>query len=289
MLSGKKITKLGVWFVCLMFAMASGISWAESSAHDKVLQIGILPTLSARLLLKNYQPLQMYLERALNRPVELVTANDFSTFHLNTIEGKFDLIVTAAHMARLAQTEAKYVPLTTYKAVNRAVLLESKDQPLQSIQGLKGKSLAFGDRQALIVSQAIGYLRDNGLREGIDYTLLDTQSHNSAAYSVQKHQSALAITSPSGYKNMPDQIKESVKIFMTLPEFPGLMWMAHPRVASDAPKFKAALLGFTADTAEGKQFYESTGYIGMREIGKDEMKSLDPYTKNVGTALRPVK
>ena len=114
----------------------------------------------------------------------MTTARDFKTFHENTIAGKYDVVVTAAHLARLAQIEANFIPLTAYKAINRAVLLESKDHPLRTIQDIKGKNLAFGDRNALIVSQTIGYLQENGLREGVDYTLLETQSHNSAAYPV---------------------------------------------------------------------------------------------------------
>jgi len=259
---------------------------AQVTAQTKVLQVGILPTLSARALLKNYQPLQFYLERELKRPVELSTAPDFRTFYYNIIEGKYDVVVTAPHMARLAQTEAKYVPLASYKAVNRAILLEAKDKPLRSIQDLKGKALAFGDRHALIVIQTLHYLLEQGLREGVDYTLLETQSHNSAAYSVQSHQSILAITAPSGFKNTPDAIKDSVQIYATLPALPSLTWMAHPRMASEVPMIKAALIGFTSNIEEGRQFFEATGYIGLHDISNAEMKLLDPYAKALSDLLK---
>lgn len=279
-------TILSAWLLYLSLSMIPAMGLAQATDRTKVLQVGILPTLSARVLLKNYQPLQMYLERELKHPVELITATDFKTFHLNTIEGKYDLVVTAAHMARLAQTEAKYAPIAAYKAANRALLIEAKDQPLRSIQDLKGKSLAIGDRNALIVSQTINYLLEQGLREGVEYTLIETPSHNSAAYSVQSHQSVLAVSSPSGLKNIPDAIKDSVKIFAALPELPSLIWLAHPRVTSEAPRIKAALLGFTSDTEEGRQFFETTGYIGLREINSAEMKRLDPYAKDLSNTLK---
>jgi len=281
------IIGLAARFLCLVLAMASNGVLAQDSVQGKVLQVGVLPTLSARVLLKNYQPLQIYLERELKRPVELTTARDFRTFHFNTIEGKYDVVVTAAHLARLAQTEAKYVPLAGYKASNGAVLIDARDQPLRSVQDLKGKTLAFGDRNALNVIQAVRYLRERGLREDVDYTLLETSSHTSAAYSVQNHQSALAVTSPSGYKNIPDAIKGSVKVFALLPAIPSLTWMAHPRVATEVPRIKAALLGFTSGTEEGRQFYEATGYIGMREVTSDEMKALEPYAQLVKSLLGP--
>ena len=282
----KNAAGLSAWFFYLVFSITPCVVLAQVTAQAKVLQVGILPTLSARALLKNYQPLQLYLERELKRPVELSTAPDFRTFYSNTIEGKYDVVVTAAHMARLAQTEAKYVPLASYKAVNRAILLEAKDKPLRSIQDLKGKALAFGDRNALIVSQTLHYLLEQGLREGVDYTLLETQSHNSAAYSVQSHQSILAITAPSGFKNIPDAIKDSVQVYATLPELPSLTWMAHPRMASEVPMIKAALIGFTSNSEEGRQFFEATGYIGLRDISNVEMKLLDPYAKELRDMLK---
>ena len=282
----KNAAGLSAWFFYLVFSITPCVVLAQVTAQAKVLQVGILPTLSARALLKNYQPLQLYLERELKRPIELSTAPDFRTFYSNTIEGKYDVVVTAAHMARLAQTEAKYVPLASYKAVNRAILLEAKDKPLRSIQDLKGKALAFGDRNALIVSQTLHYLLEQGLREGVDYTLLETQSHNSAAYSVQIHQSILAITSPSGFKNIPGVIQDSVQVYATLPELPSLTWMAHPRMASEVPMIKAALIGFTSNIEEGRQFFEATGYIGLRDISSAEMKLLDPYAKVLSDTLK---
>lgn len=285
----RNIAVLTAGLLCIVLFLVPGIVSAKATARAPILQIGILPTLSARALLKNYHPVQVYLERVLKRPVELTTAPDFKTFHFNTIEGKYDLVVTAAHLARLAQMEAKYVPLAVYKAANGAVLIEARDQTLRSIQDLKGKTLAFGDRNSLNVMQTVNYLQEQGLREGVDYTLQESSSHSSAAYSVQNHNSMLAVTSPSGFKNIPDAIKGSLAIFSILPPMPSLTWMAHPRMASDIPKIKAALLGLTPDIEEGKQFYDATGYIGMREVSNEEMKALDSYAWDVGNRLKSGK
>lgn len=285
----KNIARLTVFCLGITLILIPDIALSQDSSQAKALQIGILPTLSARVLIKNYQPLQVYLERKLKRPVELLTATDFKTFHYDTIEGKFDIIVTAAHLARIAQTDAKYIPLVTYQAANRAVLLEAKDNPLKTIANLKGKALAFGDRNAIIVSQTINYLSAQGLHEGIDYKLIETQGHNSAAYSVQNHQSMLAVTSPSGFKNIPEAIKDSIKVFATLPPVPGLIWLVHPRMGADAPLIKAALMALTTDIEEGKQFFETTNYIGMRELSNSEMKELEPYAQDIRSALRTGK
>lgn len=256
------------------------------AAQGNTLIVGVLPTLSPRVLLNNYQPFREYLQHALKRPVEMVTATDFAAFHKSTLAGDYDIVVTAAHLGRLAETERGYIPLATYKSANRAMVMTSRAAPLKSIRDLRGHTVAILDRYALIAGQAIAWLDEQGLREGSDYRLLETPSHNSSAYSVLSGESTLAIISPAGWKQMPENIREGLQVFTTLPEVPSLMWLANPRLAREASRLKSILLAFSPDSPEGKQFFHVTGYQGMRDISPEEMKSLDPYTrylqKNLG-------
>lgn len=249
------------------------------AAQGTPLIVGVLPTLSPRVLLNNYQPFRAYLEQTLKRPVEMVTATDFAAFHKGTMAGDYDIVVTAAHLGRLAQMEGGYLPLATYKAANRAMLMTSRAAPLKSIRDLRGHAVATLDRFALITGQALLWLETQGLRERIDFRLLETPSHNSAAYSVLSGESALAIISPAGWKQMPANIRDGLQVFAKLPAIPGLMWLANPRLAREVARLKPALLAFSPDLPEGKQFFEVTGYQGMREMTPEEMKSLDPYTQ----------
>lgn len=246
-------------------------------AQETPLVVGILPTLSPRVLLSNYQPIRSYLEKTLRRPVEMVTAKDFSTFSKSTARGDYDIVVTAAHLARLAEVESGYLPLVTYKAPNRAMLLTSSKAPLHNIQNLRGHTVATLDRSALITSQTLIWLKEQGLQEPEDFKLIETSSHNSAAYSVLSGESTLAITSPGGWRMMPANIKDRLKLLTSLPPLPSMMWLAHRRLIKEAPNLRSVLLDFSPDLPEGKQFFDATGYQGMREITPQEMKSLDPF------------
>lgn len=279
----KSMVRLLSRYIFLVFSIVPSV--VSGQAQSRPLQVGILPISTARILVKNYQPLQIYLERALNRPVELVTAHDFRTFHFNTIEGKYDVIITAAHLGRLAQTEAAYVPLARYKAPHRTLLIMAKDQPLKSVQDLRGKVVAGIDPITLAVNETMLWLRGQGLRAGVDFTLLETPTPISAAYSVKNHESVMAISSPQGLKQLPENLKQSIEVFATLPELPSLVWMAHPRMAAEAPNLKAALLGFTSLSSEGAMFYDATGYVGMREVSGEETKAMDPLAQEVNTRL----
>lgn len=273
----------------LLLAMLPALAQAQTQTHAGALQIGIVPMSTARILIKNYQPLHVYLERVLKRPVELVTAQDFRTFHFNTIEGKYDVVITAAHLGRLAQTEAGYVPLARYKASNRTLLLVAKDQPLKSVQEIRGKVVAGIDPITLAVNETKIWLRGQGLNAGADYTLLETTTPISAAYAVKNHQSVMAISSTQGLQQFPPSLKEQINIFATLPELPSLMWLAHPRMASEIPGLKAALLGFTPESNEGAIFYETTGYVGMREVTSKESRAMDQLAQEVNTLLHRKK
>lgn len=267
---------------CLM-VFWSGLAAAQGAP----LIVGVLPTLSPRILLNNYQPFRIYLEHTLKRPVEMVTALDFAAFHKSTVAGDYDIVVTAAHLGRLAQIESGYIPLATYTSTNRAMLMTSRAAPLRSIGDLRGGGLATLDRYALISGQVRVWLEEQGLRESMDYRLLETPSHNSAAYSVLSGESALAIISPAGWKQMPANIRDGLQVFASLPAVPSLMWLVNPRLASEAPRLKSALLAFSLNPTEGKQFFRVTGYQGMREITPRAMKSLDVYTQYLQLHLVP--
>lgn len=255
------------------------------AAASEPLRIGLLPTLSTRTLITNYQPLRIYLERALQRPVVLLTASDFKAFHRDTAAGSFDLALTAAHLARLAQTEHGMQPLATYRATNRAILVMAKSRPVRSPQDLRGKNLAIFDPLALVVLQAIDWLGGQGLRVDRDYRLLDTPSHNSVAHSVLSGESVMGVTAPAGMRNWTPEMREGLQVYAELPPVPALIWVVHPRMSTEAERIKAALLRFT-ETPEGRQFMATTAYQGLREVGADELRSLDPYVREIARLLR---
>lgn len=262
------------WFLAFLVAC----HMLPARAQPGPLVVGILPTLSPRVLINNYQPFRLYLEQTLQRPVEIVTATDFTSFHKSTMAGNYDVVVTAAHLGRLAQVEGGYIPLATFKSTNRALLVTSIANPLKSTVKLRGQKIATLDRFALIAAQARVWLETQGLQEQVDYRLLEASSHNSAGYSVLSGESALAIISPAGWKQMPPNIRDGLQVYATLPALPSLMWLANPSLAPEVPRLRSALLAFSPGFPQGKQFFEVTGYQGMRDVLPEEMKSLDIYT-----------
>lgn len=274
---GSKKDDMNRLFVLLTLLCLTGFAHAAS---DATLRVGVLPTLSAKVLLTNYQPLRVYLQRVLNRPVELISSPNFQRFHRDTLAGDFDLLVTAPHLARLAQTEAGFQPVATYLAANRPVLITSKSRPVQKIDELRGRSLAIFDPLGLIVIQAQQWIEDRGLQQGRDYRAVLFPSHNSVGFSVQKGESLIGVTSPAGLKQLSAEILGQVQVFAELPQVPSLIWIVHPRMKPEAERFQTALLRFV-ETSEGTQFYSGNAYKGMRVVTTEELRLLDRSAREV--------
>lgn len=266
----------------LLVALAILPAWAAAS---EPLKIGLLPILSTRTLISYYQPLRAYLERELKRPVVLLTATDFQTFHRDTVSGSFDLVVTAPHLARLAQTRHGMQPLAIYRATNRAILVTAKSRPVDVPEGLRGHKVAIFDPAALTVLHALNWLRAQGLEAGRDYQVVLTPSHNSVAHSVINGESILGITSMTGLRLLQEDMRQRLQVQAELQPVLSLIWIAHPRMAGQAEYIKSALLRF-AESPEGRQFFTTTGFIGLREVSAVELEGLDPYAREVTRLLR---
>ena len=142
----------------LVGIVALGVLTAASATAQepgKPLQIGVLPNLSARVILQHYQPMRQYLERGLKRPVEILTAPDFKTFHERTLKGEYDMVATAAHFARLAQVDAGHVALVSYQPSIKGLLITLRDRPLKAVEELRGSKLAFANPQSLVALRGL--------------------------------------------------------------------------------------------------------------------------------------
>ena len=259
--------------VLVLVLLLSGAAQADT----KPLQVGILPTLSPRVLLKSYEYLRHYLARELQQPLVLGTATDFRTFHSQVMAGEYDVVVTAAHLARLAQREKGWLPIATYKTANRAILLVSNTGMIESVDDLREKSIASADSLALVAIQAQQWLSEKGLKQNRDYQFIDARSFTSAVHAVLQRHAALAIVSPASYQQLPDTLKSATRIFQILPEIPAVIWMVPPKSRIDPARLKALLLNFTTELPEGREFFQITGYAGIRPVTEEQMQALDKY------------
>ena len=100
-LPGTRRSWLGAGALVVVGWSLTGPTWAQPASA--ALSIGVLPNVSARVLLASYQPMREYFERALRQPVTIVTAPDFRAFAANSLKGEYDIVVTAPNLGRVMQ------------------------------------------------------------------------------------------------------------------------------------------------------------------------------------------
>jgi phosphonate transport system substrate-binding protein len=261
-----------------ILAMLSWPAFAYDNSRGKPLEVGVVPYLSARVLVGSYEPMRLYLEQTLGRPVIIYTSTGFKQFFLNAQRGDYDLVLSAAHFARILQKDYRYTPLVRFAAVNHASVVTALNSPIKTPQDLRGQVIAVPDKLSLSTIVVLSSLREIGLQPGTDFHLLEVPSFASAIMSVQKGDTMAAVSSSGILAQMPKELGTSVRTIIDTGEFLRIIFLTHPRIEKkDALLIKQALLKFGNETNEGKQFITSTGSGAIVPVSPKDMSSLDRY------------
>ncbi|MDH5501641.1 MAG: PhnD/SsuA/transferrin family substrate-binding protein, partial [Gammaproteobacteria bacterium] len=82
---------------------------SSAQAQDNEIVLGLIPALSAEVMVRRFQPIAMHLSREIGIPVRLEGAPDYETFMNRALEGSnYDMMVTGADFYRLAERRAGY-------------------------------------------------------------------------------------------------------------------------------------------------------------------------------------
>lgn len=269
-------------------ALAVMLAWtAPATAANAfgVIEMGVFPYLSTRALLDLYEPVRVLLQVKLDRPANLFTAPNFKAYADRTQAGEYDVLVTPPHLARLAQQETGYIPLTMFTRELRGVVVVAKTSPIQSLQELKGKRIVTPNKIALVTIMGSQLLQENGLLNDLSTLILDVGSHSNAVLAVQRNEAEAALTENAALQQMPEDLRNSVRIIAQTQRLPHVMFLAHPRLGqADIARVRKLLLNFQ-HTAEGRTFLKHSGYGGMRAVDEADMRSVDPFVKELKRLL----
>jgi phosphonate transport system substrate-binding protein len=285
-MSSPLISRVATFIFLIAFG---GLAWAQAPATLSVavspLRLGIIPTVSARVILTNYQPMRTYLETELGEPVELQTATDFRAFHARTRANEFDVIVTAVNLARVAQVDHRWVPIAIFEPPILGVLVKPKNSPHGGVAGLKGKNLALANPQSLIALRGFVWLAEKGLRKDVDYTPVQARNDDSLGTLLNSPDTPYAMMSMGEFRVIPEATRANLEIETEFAKVPGFVSMHAPGLAAArAAQVKAALLKF-GESAQGKQFFELSGVRAVRTVQAGELEALDPFVAPTRTGL----
>jgi phosphonate transport system substrate-binding protein len=254
------------------------ILFSTSALAERQITLGVFPYVSASEIVNHHLPLKRYLERKTGFTYSLVTAPDFATFQERVRAGAYDLALMAPHMGRSAQVQNGYLPLARTMHNVQGVFLARKDSGLQSIKDLRGKRVMLAEPLSLIYQMAMQTLQRNGLKPGLDLTLLETKKHNNAMLAPLRNEADGAVTGNLLWEGLDPESRNQMQVIGTTPKRPGFFMMAHPRLSSAERKaITAALMDFE-ESPEGQSTFIAKNLKGFGPIEEGELKAMDEYT-----------
>jgi phosphonate transport system substrate-binding protein len=265
-------------FISLL--VATGLHFSPASASESPeLILGVFPYVSPGQLATFHTPLKDYLANSLKRPVTLVTAPDFNSFVDRTSQGQYDIIITAPHLGRFAETHDEYKRLAQTGHLVQGIFLTRKDSDIQKIEDLRGKTVMIAQPISIIYQMAEHTLRQKGLVPGESVTIMETRTHNNAMFAPLRNEADASVTGTLLWQVLGSEQKDQMRVIGMTEEAPGFMVMANKRLSTqDIHKIRDLLLDYH-NVAGSEPYFEATGYKQFGKIDDSIMKRLDPYTK----------
>ena len=267
----------------VFFALWMGPLWAQAP-----LEIGILPHLSTKVLLAQYQPLRKYLEQQLERSVQLLTAPNFPAFFQRTQAGDYDAVITAPHFAGLAEQESAYRALFVFYPEIEGLLISAKQGGIESAEQLRGSALAIPNPKSLIAQQGIQWLAEQGLQIGQDVHILDAANQDSTGDMILRGDGAAAILSNGEFKSIPAQVREQLRIVEVYTKIPGFVVMANTQRMDEAveERFIQAMEAFPKQNPESAAFFSAVNFKGLRRLSDQDHAKLYAYMEMTRNMLQ---
>jgi len=282
---------------CVMFITITAILWLtfiyNASAQDnqkpilsnKVtpLRLGLLPHWSSDLLLKRYRNLIVYLEKKLQRPVLVHTAPNFKTYIKRAAQGRYDLYLTAPHLAAYHESQNQHHRIARFKKSFHTVIAVEEYSPYEKLDDLRGKFITAPDLLAAGTLQGEVAFIKNGFNLTKDISIKYTPSHNNALYSLANKKSDAAIAGIPAFKivSKATKLKKPLRILTRTPSIPHMMFMSPAHIPQEQIiKYQNALLSIHNDET-GKAFLESVpfGTHGLTEITDKDMRDLSDFVR----------
>ncbi len=262
------------------------LSWAApADPVNAPLRIGVAPHSSARVILEMYQPLRQHLEAALQRPIEVVTAPDFTEFARRALAQQYDVAITTGHQARLFQSDGGYLPLLTYKADFKAVTVVAADSRYREPRDLAGATIIGLSRSSLVTLWGEHWVFRNGIP---GTTMRYVSASDSVGQLILKGEGAAGFMSLANHQSLPPAVRAQVRVLAESVAMTGRTYLLNGRHAALRDRLMSALWAF-AETPEAKAYFSRYKLEGYRALEPRELLAMEPYAAEVRQELRQAR
>ena len=240
-------------------------------------KIGVAPHTSARFILEQYQPLRMHLAKALGTEVEIITAPDFTEFAKQAVAQSYDLAITTGHQARMLQADFRYLPLFTYKATFKSLVITTQKGSIRKPRDLDGKTVIGLSPSSLVTLWGQYWIKRSGCK---DVTLRYVSAADSVAQLLLAGEGSAGLVSLPNFQNLAPEIQAGLRVLAESPALAGRVYVLNERQKARRAKVEAAIWTF-GESPEGKRYLEKNKLEGYRKLRKGELESMEPFADDV--------
>lgn len=147
------------WFHPAVFGAWLGLTalvlcGVAMAADTGVLRFGVFPRWNAQQMVREFTPLAQLLTQRLGREVRIETDKDFDAFMQRVYAGEFDLVHLNQLQYLRAHAQAGYQVIAglceSAQCTIGAMIVARTDTGLHEVGDLRGKTVAFGGRDAMV-------------------------------------------------------------------------------------------------------------------------------------------
>lgn len=189
-MSRRSFLSAGVVLMCMM----ANQSYAQGR-DPSTLRVALLPDENAATLIQNAQPLKAYLERTLNKKIEIIVTTDYSSMIEAMRFGRIEVAYFGPFSYVLAKSRAPAIEpfavgVERGAPTYHSVLIANASGDVKTLADIKGKPFAFGDQASTSshLAPRAFLLKTAQLDGEKDYKPVFLGTHDAVARAVQAGQ-----------------------------------------------------------------------------------------------------
>lgn len=265
--------------LCCSVLLSFGLAASASAAST--VNLGVLPSMETLELIHQYQPLASYLQDQLEASVLVRTRATYDRFARAVAEGEFDLVITAPHLARLAEQQSGLQPLTSFAAELRLLAVLPEGADLQTLRQQSVLTVAVPDRIAWVSVMGEAWLAQEMPEAEIQ--LRAFRSHRNTMRAVLQQESDLTFVGSMALARLDEELLEGLSVIDTGISGPHLVVLCRAEQEPDFCDKAAAVLASFPDSPRGRSFFQASQLQGW--AAASTLSQFDPLLQQIQTRL----
>ena len=273
--------------LCLVsLTLFGSVTYAAPNPDPDTLKVALLPDENASTVIKNNQPLKLYLEKYLGKKIELIVTTDYSSMIEAMRHGHLDLAYFGPLSYVLAKQKSEIEPFAALiqkgSMTYQSVLIVNTAAGINSIADIANKDVAYGDK-ASTSSHLIpkSMLAEKGLMAGDQYREHFVGAHDAVALAVQNGHAQAGGLSKTIFESLVQRgviDANKVKVLAESKPFPQYPWTMRSNLKPELKeKIRAAFINLK--DPEILKSFKAEGFGAISDKDYDVVRNLGSLLK----------